>query len=103
MLPLAILAGGLAKRLRPLTETTPKSLVPMHGEPFVSHQLRLVRDRGVQRVALCVGYLGEMIRDFVGDGRGFGLDVEYSWDGGSPWERRVQSASLCRCWANRFF
>jgi NDP-sugar pyrophosphorylase family protein len=84
MLPLAILAGGLAKRLRPLTETLPKSLVPILGEPFVAHQLRLVRDRGVERVVLCVGYLGEMIRDFVRDGGAFGLQVEYSWDGGQP-------------------
>jgi NDP-sugar pyrophosphorylase family protein len=84
MLPLAILAGGLAKRLRPLTETLPKSLVPVGGEPFVSHQLRLVRSRGVERVVMCVGYLGEMIRDFVGDGGAFGLKVEYAWDGGQP-------------------
>jgi NDP-sugar pyrophosphorylase family protein len=84
MLPLAILAGGLAKRLRPLTEALPKSLVPINGEPFVSHQLRLVRDRGVERVVMCVGYLGGMIRDFVGDGGAFGLGVEYSWDGGQP-------------------
>lgn len=82
MLPLAILAGGLAQRLRPLTETMPKSLVPIHGEPFVSHQLRLARDRGVERVVMCVGYLGGMIEGFVGDGAQFGLKVEYSWDGG---------------------
>jgi len=84
MLPLAILAGGLAKRLRPLTETLPKALIPVRGEPFISHQLQLVRARGVERVVLCLGYLGGMIRDFVGDGRAFGLDVEYSWDGGQP-------------------
>ncbi len=82
MLPLAILAGGLAKRLRPLTETLPKAMVPVCGEPFIAHQLRLVRARGIKRVALCLGYLGEMIREFVGDGRAFGLDVEYSFDGG---------------------
>jgi NDP-sugar pyrophosphorylase family protein len=84
MLPLAILAGGLAKRLRPLTETLPKALVPVRGEPFIAHQLRLVRARGVKRVVLCVGYLGGMIREFVGDGRAFGLEVEYSWDGAQP-------------------
>jgi N-acetyl-alpha-D-muramate 1-phosphate uridylyltransferase len=84
MLPLAILAGGLAKRLRPLTENLPKSLVPINGEPFIGHQLRLVRDRGVERVVLCVGYLGELIRDFVGDGKAYGLHVEYSWDGPRP-------------------
>jgi len=84
MLPMAILAGGLAKRLRPLTETLPKALVPVRGEPFIGHQLRLVRARGVKRVVLCVGYLGGMIREFVGDGRAFGLEVEYSWDGAQP-------------------
>jgi len=82
MLPLAILAGGLAQRLRPLTESLPKSLVPVAGEPFLAHQLRLVRNRGVREVVLCVGHLGEMIRDFAGDGRRFGLEVQYSFDGG---------------------
>jgi len=69
MLPAAILAGGLATRLRPLTEVTPKSLILIHGEPFIAHQLRLVRNRGVERVVLCVGFLGEKIREFVSNGR----------------------------------
>jgi NDP-sugar pyrophosphorylase family protein len=56
MLTLAILAGGMAKRLRPLTDALPKALVPIRGEPFISHQLRLVRRRGVQKVVLCVAY-----------------------------------------------
>jgi NDP-sugar pyrophosphorylase family protein len=83
MLPAAILAGGLATRLRPMTETIPKSLVPVNGEPFISHQLRLLKSRGVERVVLCVGYLGGMIEDFIGGGA-FGLDVQYSLDGLSP-------------------
>jgi len=82
MLPLAILAGGLAKRLRPLTDTIPKALITVAGEPFLAHQLRLVRNRGVRHVVLCVGYLGEMVRDFAEDGRRFGLEVQYSFDGG---------------------
>jgi MurNAc alpha-1-phosphate uridylyltransferase len=81
MLPVAILAGGLATRLRPLTETIPKALIEIGGEPFVAHQLRLLRQRGVTRVILCVGYLGERICDVVEDGRHFGLEVEYSFDG----------------------
>jgi NDP-sugar pyrophosphorylase family protein len=81
MLPVAILAGGLATRLRPLSENTPKALVEIHGEPFISHQLRLLSSRGIERAILCVGYRGEMIRDFVGDGRRYGLDVEYQFDG----------------------
>lgn len=81
MLPVAILAGGLATRLRPLTETIPKSLVEINGEAFVRHQLRLLRANGVSRVVMCVSYLGEQVRDAVGDGHEFGVEIEYSFDG----------------------
>ena len=81
MLPVAILAGGLATRLRPLTETIPKSLVEINGEPFLWHQLRLLRENGVSRVVLCLSYLGEQVRDSVGDGHDFGLHIDYSFDG----------------------
>jgi MurNAc alpha-1-phosphate uridylyltransferase len=81
MLPVAILAGGLATRLRPLTETIPKSLVEINGEPFLWRQLRLLRENGIDRVVLCVSHLGEMVRDSVGDGGAFGLHVDYSLDG----------------------
>jgi NDP-sugar pyrophosphorylase family protein len=81
MLPVAVLAGGLATRLRPLTATIPKALIDINGEPFVAHQLRLLRSRGIERVVFCVGYRGEMIRDYVGDGSSFGVTVEYQFDG----------------------
>ncbi|MGA7239089.1 MAG: HAD-IIIA family hydrolase [Bryobacteraceae bacterium] len=81
MLPVAILAGGLATRLRPLTEIIPKALIEINGEPFLAHQLRLLQRHGINRAILCVGYLGEKIRDFAGDGSRFGLDLEYSFDG----------------------
>jgi D-sedoheptulose 7-phosphate isomerase len=81
MLTAAILSGGLATRLRPVTETIPKSLIEVAGEPFVAHQLRLLRARGIERVVLCTGFLGEMIQEFVGDGSRFGLQVDYSFDG----------------------
>src|ERR1035441_1999362 len=81
MFPVAILAGGLAKRLRPLTETIPKSLVEINGEPFLWHQLRLLREHGVSHVVLCLSYLGEQVRDSAGDGRDFGLHIDYSFDG----------------------
>jgi NDP-sugar pyrophosphorylase family protein len=77
----ALLAGGLATRLRPLTGQTPKAMLEVAGEPFVAHQLRLLRREGVSHVVLCVGYLGEQISDFVGDGSQFGLRVDYKPDG----------------------
>jgi NDP-sugar pyrophosphorylase family protein len=81
MLPVAILAGGLAMRLRPLTETIPKALVDVNGEPFIAHQLRLLRTAGIERVVVCTGYLGEMIQEQVRDGARFGLRVEFAFDG----------------------
>ncbi len=82
-LPVAILAGGLATRLRPLTETIPKSLIEVRGEPFAAHQLRLLHQAGVRKVVMCVGFLGEMVQDFTGDGSRFGLEIQYSFDGPS--------------------
>jgi NDP-sugar pyrophosphorylase family protein len=81
MLSLAILAGGLAVRLRPATETIPKALIEIGGEPFLAHQLRLLNRGGITRAVLCVGYRGEAIRDYAGDGSRFGLQLEYSFDG----------------------
>jgi NDP-sugar pyrophosphorylase family protein len=80
-LPVAILAGGLATRLRPMTEKIPKSLVEVAGEPFVVRQLDYLRRQRVRDVVLCIGYLGEMIEAVVGDGSRFGLNVSYSMDG----------------------
>lgn len=81
-LPVAILAGGMATRLMPLTEKIPKALIDINGEPFIVHQLRLLRSKGIVNVVICAGHLGEMIRDFVDDGRQFDIQVEYSFDGG---------------------
>ena len=81
MLPVLILAGGLATRLRPITEAIPKSLVEVAGEPFICRQLKYLESEGVDTVVICNGYLGEMIEKVVGDGRSFGLKVLYSPDG----------------------
>jgi NDP-sugar pyrophosphorylase family protein len=80
-LPVAILAGGLATRLRPITEKIPKALVGVAGEPFLTHQLALLRSRGIRDVVLCVGHLGEMIERDFGNGSAFGVQIKYSYDG----------------------
>jgi NDP-sugar pyrophosphorylase family protein len=80
-IPVAILAGGLATRLRPITEKIPKSLVVVAGKPFLAHQLELLRSRGIRRAVLCVGYLGEMIQRDFGDGSATGVRLDYSFDG----------------------
>ena len=81
MQPVVILAGGLATRLYPVTRKIPKSLIDIAGKPFIDHQLALLRKRGIFQVVLCVGYLGELIEEYVGDGSQWGLDVQYSYDG----------------------
>jgi NDP-sugar pyrophosphorylase family protein len=77
----AILAGGLATRLRPITASIPKSLVTVAGKPFLTHQLEYLRSQGISRAVLCVGYLGEMIRDRFGSGADLGIELQYSFDG----------------------
>src|SRR5436190_1020141 len=79
--PVAILAGGMAKRLRPLTETIPKALVSVAGAPFLTHQLRLLHSAGLRRIVICAGYLREMIEAEMGDGAALDLRIEYSFDG----------------------
>lgn len=81
MLPVAILAGGLATRLHPTTLTIPKSLIKVTGKPFIFYQLKYLRQQGVKKVVLCTGYLGEMIKSYVGDGSIFDLKISYSSDG----------------------
>jgi N-acetyl-alpha-D-muramate 1-phosphate uridylyltransferase len=70
-----ILAGGLATRMRPLTDTLPKALIVAAGRPFIDHQLEWLARVGVTKVLLSVGYRGEMLCDHVGDGSRWGLTV----------------------------
>src|ERR1700730_13672173 len=79
-LPVAILAGGLATRLHPITETIPKALVDVAGTPFVLRQLDYLRRQGVGRGVLCVVLRGEKSEAVVGDGSASGLSVSYSQD-----------------------
>jgi N-acetyl-alpha-D-muramate 1-phosphate uridylyltransferase len=81
LMPVAILAGGLATRMQPLTTRIPKALLEIEGRPFLWHQLSLLKRHGIRRVVLLVGHLGEMIRKEFGDGSSVGVTIDYSFDG----------------------
>ncbi len=72
-----ILCAGLGKRLRPLTLHVPKALVPVGGRPLLDLHLEALAREGVSRTILVVGHLADKVREHVGDGRRFGLSVEY--------------------------
>lgn len=77
----ALLCGGLATRLRPLTEKIPKALVEVAGKPFIDRQLSLLSRKGIRHVVMCLGYMGSEIERLVGNGEHWGLKVDYSYDG----------------------
>jgi NDP-sugar pyrophosphorylase family protein len=76
-----VLAGGLATRMRPFTETLPKALLPVAGRPFADHQLRWLAAEGVTDVVFSIAYRGEQIRAFAGDGSAWGLRIRYVDEG----------------------
>jgi NDP-sugar pyrophosphorylase family protein len=76
-----ILAGGLATRMRPLTDERPKALLPVAGRPFIDHQLAWLARHGVTKVVLSIGYRGEMLREHVRDGAQHSLAVSYVDEG----------------------
>lgn len=80
-LPVAILAGGLATRLRPVTETIPKALVEVAGRPFAEHQIALLKRAGLTDIVFLVGHLGEMVREALGDGARLDVGLRYVFDG----------------------
>lgn len=75
-----IIAGGLATRLRPLTDDIPKSLISIEGKPFLQYQLELLNRNGLEEIVLCVGYLGKKTEDFFGSGDRFGVKIKYSYE-----------------------
>src|SRR5579872_4811451 len=76
-----ILAGGLGKRMRPLTERLPKTLLPVADVPFAHYQLGWLARHGVTEVVYSIAVLGDMVRDYVGDGNRWGLSASYVEDG----------------------
>jgi NDP-sugar pyrophosphorylase family protein len=76
-----ILAGGRGERMRPMTDSIPKTLIPVGGVPFASHQLDWLAREGVDRVVYCIGYRGDLIREYVSDGGRWGVSVDFVDEG----------------------
>jgi NDP-sugar pyrophosphorylase family protein len=76
-----ILAGGLGTRMRPISETVPKSLLPIHQHPFAFYQLDLLRRNGVKKVVYSIGFLGEQIESLLGTGKQWGVEIAYCREG----------------------
>lgn len=76
-----ILAGGRGSRLRPLTDTMPKPMVPFHGKPFLGYMVDQLREQGFERILLLLGYLPDVIIDHFGDGSDYGVEIEYDVTG----------------------
>lgn len=96
-LQVAILAGGLATRMLPRTETTPKLLLEVAGRPFGFWLLERLAAQGFDEAVLCIGHLGTAIRDALGDGARFGIRVVYADEG----ERRLGTAGALRAALDR--
>ena len=77
-----ILAGGLGKRLRPLTDSVPKPMLHMRGKPILEHLLERLRSQGIREIILCTGFLSEKIESHFGDGSKFGVKIQYSREEG---------------------
>lgn len=81
MLPIAILAGGLATRIKPISDSIPKSFIEINGKPFLEWQLQLLEENHCERVVICVSHKSEMIEKFLNQRDKCVLDIQLSWDG----------------------
>jgi NDP-sugar pyrophosphorylase family protein len=75
-----ILAGGLGKRLRPITEKIPKVMVEVKGKPFLEYLLKMLKKKGFNKFLILAAYLGHMIEDYFGNGEKFGIKIDYSYE-----------------------
>ncbi len=83
MMTVIILCGGLASRLYPLSETTPKSLIEIHKKPFIHYQLEQLHQQHITDVILCVGKFGDIIEEKIGN-KYKNITIQYSHDGELP-------------------
>ncbi|MDB6089793.1 MAG: mannose-phosphate guanylyltransferase [Gammaproteobacteria bacterium] len=81
-----VLAAGRGERMRPITDTLPKPLVPVAGKPIIGYHLEKLAKAGVRDVVINLSWLGERIRESLGDGRDYGIAIAYSEEGPVPLE-----------------
>jgi MurNAc alpha-1-phosphate uridylyltransferase len=81
-----VLAAGRGERMRPITDTLPKPLVPVAGKPLIGYHLERLAKAGIRDVVINLSWLGERIRDALGDGRDYGVSIAYSEEGPAPLE-----------------
>jgi NDP-sugar pyrophosphorylase family protein len=81
MLPVVIIAGGLATRLKSRAHDRPKSMLVVNEKPFIDWQLNMLASQGVEKVIICIGNKGDQIASFVGNGSRYGIEIFYSSDG----------------------
>ena len=72
-----VLAAGEGRRLRPLTFTRPKHMIPIGGKPLLEHHLSCIRDAGIKEILLVVNYKADQIKKYFGNGSDLGLNIEY--------------------------
>ncbi len=73
-----ILAAGRGERMRPLTDTTPKPLLRIHGKPLIERHVERLAQSGIERVVINLWWLGTLIREYLGDGARYGVSIRYS-------------------------
>ena len=102
-LPVAILAGGLGTRVGKKTLTKAKALIDVAGEPFISRQFSYLREQGIKDVVLCIAHLGNQIRDYIGNGSRYSLNVSYSDDGDQLLGTGGSVKKACKILGENFF
>ncbi len=75
-----IMAGGLGQRLRPLTENTPKPMLPLGDKPIIEHNIDRLISYGIEKIYISVKYLGQQIVDYFGNGSSKRISIEYIWE-----------------------
>lgn len=73
-----IVAGGLGTRLRPLTDNTPKPLLPIRGKPIIEHVIRNLKKHGIKNIIVSIGYKSEQVQEYFGNGSSLGVSISYA-------------------------